>query len=78
MSLAVTSLFIAMKIEEHGKALLSPLLDVLKGLHEVELDRRTILRLEVKLLQALDFTILKFSSIDFLVRYLRLYGFQGS
>ena len=73
-SLAVTCLLIAVKLEEPVTPSYNNMCKLLAKLKVVKIAKSTICDYENKVLSALDFSIRYAGSLNFLDRFLRLYG----
>ena len=77
LELSVTSLLIAVKIEEHGEPSFDRMIDLVMEIHEVKFEKKRLLKLEEKMLRAFDFSLRRASSVDFLSRFVRLFGLES-
>lgn len=73
-SLAVTCLLIAVKLEEPVTPSYNNMCKLLAKLKVVKIVKSTICQYEIKVLSALDFSVRYAGSLNFLDRFLRLYG----
>ena len=74
LTLAVTSILMAAKLEQKVTPSFQMMTDYLNEKHDQCLSTMDLTELEEKILRTLDFHIETVSSIDFLARYLRLFG----
>ena len=73
-SLSICCLLLAVKLEEPIQPSFNNMCRLLKQLQIVAITKSTIISLESQVLLHIDFTVRTVSSINFLERYLRLYG----
>ena len=73
-SLAVSCLLIAAKLEEPKTPSFQNMCQLLERLDLVKIKKDTLNEIESKIMLALDFSIRNVISLNFLDRYLRLYG----
>ena len=69
VTLGVTCLLLAAKIEQHKNPRFSLMSNVLEKLHDVQIDNQLLLDLEHRILKMLDFDLRIVSPIAFLERY---------
>ena len=74
VTLAVTCLLIAAKIEEPISPSFIRMINILDAKHSVKLRGKRIRQLESEILRTLDFSLRTVSPIFFLERFLRLFG----
>lgn len=74
VTLSVTCLLIAAKIEEAISPSVNIMLRLLLEKHNILLSKRDVIDLEEHIIRVLDFQLRNVSPIDFLERFLRLFG----
>ena len=53
------------------------MINIVKEIHKVELKKKSLLNLEEAIIRSLDFSLRKVSSIQFLERFVTLFGLDG-
>ena len=74
LTLSLIALLMAAKIEEPIAPSVPLMIDLLNEKHQVLLNLKAVLKMEGDIIRTLDFSLRRVSQIQFLERYLRLFG----